>query len=220
MLIAGALAAPGHAWAGIGTTAWVSILDNSDALAASASEGNYAAEQNPPAVAGAFTLLAPGTITNEVPGLTGSLGAVNLNFVFFALNPLSAAVTENFNIFGAPGGPEAGNLSDTLSIAFMPGVGAEVAVDLHFLSDNGGGIALDPLPSGPNTHTVNELDTLPGYVDVSSTILSDTGQADFHLRFASTDATATGPTVPEPASLAIAGAGVVGLFLLRRRGRI
>jgi hypothetical protein len=79
-----------------------------------------------------------------------------------------------------------------------------------------GGITL---PALSNAVVVNELSTLPGYVDVSSIISSATGLQDVHVRFASTDAAVSGPAVPEPASLAIVGAGIAGLGLLRRRKR-
>jgi hypothetical protein len=202
---------------------YISILDNTDALTASMNApngaggmaGTYIAESSPASVKG-FSPAATAVLTNEIPGASGQLGAFDAHFEYLSANPLANgfSVTKNFNIFGAVGGPEPGELSDTLSIFFTgqtPSSGDlnNMSVDLHFRSDNET-IGLPPLTSAVS---VNELTALPGYVDLSSQIAGGGIQTgEFNLRFASTD-------IPEPGPIALAAVGgaIAGVVAWCRR---
>jgi hypothetical protein len=115
--------------------------------------------------------------------------------------PLAAggaiAIRENF--LESPGGP----VSDTLDIVFSgsadPLGGVLISMDLHFLSDSLDGIAPPELVGGGS------------FVESSVPLIVTVGQASFTISSDSDIA------VPEPTTIAMFGAGLLGLGVLRRR---
>jgi hypothetical protein len=173
---------------------YVSLFDLGTQSASLNLGSGYISESNPWNVSGPFGSGASFVVNKEVvggPGV-GSLGAMDAHFEYVSSTPIAPGlvVVNNFNILDS-----SGLLSDTLSITLSghtPGGGDlnNISVDLHFRSENGGGINLPALSGNPTSIT----EIAGSYQDVSAQIASS-GVADLHVQFAS--------AVPEPSTYGI-----------------
>ncbi len=133
--------------------------------------------------------------------------ALDLHGEYISLLNLAngTSITVNFNFLESAGGL----VSDTLNLVFTGHTPtgndpSNISVDLHFRSDVDPN-SLPPLVPG----TINLLET-GNYQALSADIARSGGPTDFQVSVRS-------EAIPEPASIALTGAGLVLLGLINRR---